>query len=42
MSKLLVFCIDALCDSDVEAMRAMPHFGPYLERAAVVERIEPV
>lgn len=42
MSKLLVFCIDALCSSDVEAMRAMPHFGPYLERAAVVERIEPV
>lgn len=42
MSKLLVFCIDALCASDVKAMRGMPHFGPFLERAAVVERIEPV
>lgn len=42
MSKLLVFCIDALCNSDVAAMREMPHFGPYLKRAAVVESIEPV
>lgn len=42
MSKLLVFCIDALCASDVEAMRGMPHFGSFLKNAAVVESIEPV
>ena len=42
MSKLLVFCIDALCASDIEAMRGMPHFGALLERGALVERIEPV
>ena len=42
MSKLLVFCIDALCASDVAAMRELPHFGPYLKEAAIVERIEPV
>ncbi len=42
MNKLLVFCIDALCASDVDAMRTMPHFGPFLERAAVVKDIEPV
>lgn len=41
-NKLLVFCIDALCDFDVAAMRGMPHFGPYLARAAVVKKIEPV
>lgn len=41
-NKLLVFCIDALCASDVAAMRNMPHFGPFLDRAAVVEKIEPV
>jgi len=42
MSKVLVFCIDALCACDVEEMRTMPHFGPYLERAAVVRHVEPV
>lgn len=42
MSKLLVFCIDALCAPDIEAMRWMPHFGALLERGALVERIEPV
>ena len=42
MSKVLVFCLDALCACDVEEMRTMPHFGPYLERAAVVKHINPV
>ena len=42
MSKVLVFCLDALCACDVEEMRTMPHFGPYLEKAAVVKHIEPV
>jgi len=42
MSKVLVFCMDALCACDVEEMRTMPHFGPYLEKAAVVKHINPV
>ena len=42
MSKLLVFCIDALCAYDVEKMRKMPHFGPYMEKCALVKKIEPV
>lgn len=42
MSKLLVFCIDALCTSDIEKMRAMPHFGPIIENGALVRNIMPV
>lgn len=42
MSKLLVFCIDALCSGDVEVMRAMPHFGPFIERGAHVREVTPV
>lgn len=42
MSKLLVFCIDALCTSDIEKMRAMPHFGPVIENGAQVRNIMPV
>ncbi len=42
MSKLLVFCIDALCVADLASMREMPNFGPYLEKAAVVTELEPV
>lgn len=41
MSKVFVFCIDALCACDVDDMRGMPHFGPFLQKAAVVKRIEP-
>lgn len=41
MSKVLVFCIDALCASDVARMRRMPHFAQILERGALVEKIEP-
>ncbi len=42
MGKVLVFCIDALCSSDLEQMRSMPHFGPFMARAAGVREIEPV
>lgn len=42
MSKLLVFCIDALCACDVDEMKNMPHFGEYLKNAAWVSEIEPV
>lgn len=42
MSKVLVFCLDALCACDVEEMKKMPHFGKYMEKAAIVKNIEPV
>lgn len=42
MSKVLVFCIDALCTSDVEVMREMPHFGPFIENGSYVRKLEPV
>ena len=42
MSKVLVFCIDALCASDIADMRPMPHFGRFMEKSALVEQIEPV
>lgn len=42
MAKLLVFCIDALCSSDVEYMRTLPNFGWMLQNGAVVEKINPV
>ncbi len=42
MPKLLVFFIDALCAGDLAAMRDLPNFGPYLEKAAIVQELEPV
>jgi predicted AlkP superfamily pyrophosphatase or phosphodiesterase len=42
MSKLLVFCIDALCAEDTEKMRLMPHFGPMLKNGSFVRNIMPV
>lgn len=42
MSKLLVFCIDALCACDVEEMRKMPNFGAYMENCSLVREIHPV
>lgn len=42
MSKLLVFCIDALCASDIQTMKEMPHFGELLRAGALVEKIDPV
>lgn len=42
MSKVLVFCIDALCPSDIEEMRSMPHFGRFIDNASYVKNIEPV
>ncbi|MEA5143810.1 MAG: ectonucleotide pyrophosphatase/phosphodiesterase [Oscillibacter sp.] len=42
MPKLLVFCIDALCASDISLMRDMPHFGHLLRTGALVEKIDPV
>lgn len=42
MSKVLVFCIDALCSGDIELMGQMPHFGAFMEKCAIVKEIEPV
>lgn len=42
MPKLLVFCIDALCASDIAYMRTLPHFGWILQEGALVEKINPV
>jgi predicted AlkP superfamily pyrophosphatase or phosphodiesterase len=39
--KLLLFCIDALCSSDLPIMRGMPHFSRIFENAALVTHIEP-
>lgn len=42
MPKLLVFCIDALCASDISFMRTLPNFGKLFEHGALVEKVEPV
>ena len=42
MPKLLVFCIDALCASDIAYMKTLPHFGRLLREGALVENIDPV
>ena len=42
MPKLLVFCIDALCASDLDFIRTLPNFGQILKEGAVVEKVEPV
>ncbi|NLF27451.1 MAG: alkaline phosphatase family protein [Clostridiales bacterium] len=40
--KLFVFMIDALCESDVGTMRALPNFWSILDRGALVEEVLPV
>ena len=42
MKKLLVFMIDALCSSDVEKMKEMPHFREIIEKGAYVHHVLPV
>jgi len=42
MPKLLVFCIDALCASDIPFMKTLPNFGRILEHGALLEKVEPV
>ena len=42
MQKLLVFMIDALCETDVSVMRGMKHFGWMLEHGALVREVAPV
>ena len=40
--KLLVFMIDALCESDITHMRTLKHFGWMLENGALVREMLPV
>ncbi len=42
MPRLLLFCIDALCASDIPYMKTLPHFGRILREGALVEKIDPV
>ena len=42
MSKLLVFMIDALCSSDLDYMRELPHFNSIIERGSYVKHLLPV
>jgi len=42
MAKLLVYCIDALCASDVAYMRTLPAFASLLDKGALVQEIDPV
>jgi predicted AlkP superfamily pyrophosphatase or phosphodiesterase len=39
--KLLLFCIDALCSSDLPLMRTLPNFSRVFENASLVTHIEP-
>lgn len=40
--KILVFCIDALCSSDLELMKEMPNFKKIIENGSYVKHIETV
>ena len=42
MKKLFVFNIDALCSSDIEYMKTLPHFGPVIEKGSYVHHMLPV
>ena len=40
--KLFVFLLDALCASDVEFIRTLPHMGRVLRDGALIEHVEPI
>lgn len=42
MSKLLVFCLDALCSMDIEYMKTLPNFGWIIENGSYVLHAEPI
>lgn len=42
MSKLLVFCLDALCTSDLEYMKTLPNLGWVINNGSYVKHAEPV
>lgn len=41
-NKLIVFCLDALCTSDIELMKKYPSFNTILSEGSLVKHIEPV
>lgn len=41
-NKLLVFCLDALCTSDIEHMLTLEHFKDLIDRGSLVKHVEPV
>jgi len=42
MRKLLVFCLDALCTSDLEYLKTLPNLGQVFKNGSYVEHLEPV
>ena len=42
MTKTLVFCLDALCTSDLDYMKTLPNFGWVFETGSYVKHAEPV
>ena len=42
MSKLLVFCLDALCTSDIEYMKTLPNFKKIFDGGSYVKHVETV
>ena len=41
-SKVVVFCLDALCTGDLEYMATLPNFKKILDQGALVKHVEPV
>ena len=41
-NKLFVFCLDALCTSDLDLMKEMPNFAWFFEKGSVVKHVEPI
>jgi len=41
-TKLLVFCLDALCSLDLEYMRTLPHLGRVIAQGSYVHHVQPV
>ena len=41
-NKLFVFCLDALCTSDLDLMKEMPNFAWTFEKGSVVKHVEPI
>ena len=41
-NKLFVFCLDALCTSDLDLMKEMPNFAWLFEKGSVVKHVEPI
>ena len=40
--KLFVFLLDALCASDIEQIKTLPHMGRILREGALIEHVEPI